>query len=61
MSHPGLYKTNEIETSDFSSRFQTLGGRRHSFSGFKKINEETDYQYYFLLDDENDEDTNFFN
>lgn len=61
MSQPGLYKTNEIETSVFSSRFQALGGRRHSFSGFKKMNEETDYQYYFLSDEENNEDSNFFN
>ena len=61
MSHPGLYKTNEIETSVFSSRFQALGGRRHSFSGLRKVSEEVEYQYYFLSDEENDEDTNSFN
>ena len=61
MSHPGLYKTNEIETSVFSSRIKVLGERRHSFSGFKKMNQEIDYQYYILSDEEDNDDTNFFN
>ena len=50
MSHPGFYKTCEIETILFSP---SLGRRRHSFSGIKKKKEETDFQYFYISEDDN--------